>query len=391
MRVLSSCAILALVASAIPAAAATETVLYSFPSSNLGNPLGPLLLRKGVLYGTASGYDAGGDGQVYALSPSKGLWKFQTLVAFDYPQGSIPRAGLAVDASGALYGSTGTGGVNGHGTVFRLRKAGGSWVRDTVWDFGGTSDDGTDPESDLMVDSKGGIYGTTVFGGTNQEGIVFRFSRHGDTWKEDVIRRFDGNNDGYEAEGGLIMDRKGALYGTTLKGGFGDYGTAYKLTPSGNSWVESKMHDFANTDGALPWAPLVEGTHHTFYGTTIFGGAATIGTVFALKDSRNGWTRTTIHDFRGPDGSQPYGALTAGGPGIFYGTTAFGGDHGDGTVFMLSQSAGAWTETVLYSFAGGGDGINPQGAVTADGKGHLFGTTYYGGTKRSGTVWEITL
>ncbi|HEX4158006.1 MAG TPA: choice-of-anchor tandem repeat GloVer-containing protein [Rhizomicrobium sp.] len=374
------------------AAAGTFTLLYTFPDANTGSPTGRLYLGDDILYGTGSGLNSEhGNGQVFQLKKSGDKWKFQTLLAFDGQNGADPRGGVIADQAGTFYGTTEIGGANGSGTVFKLWNAGGRWKSTTLQNFVWDDAGGADPDTDLVFDQSGALVGTTVVGGENQGGTVFSLVPRGRRWKEKVLHRFDSNYDGYEPASGLLLASDGAFYGTTYHGGMYDYGTVYQLARSGSKWTETKIHTFtAGKDGEYPINGLVEGADGTLYGTTLFGGSFQYGTVFSLKQSGGTWTHTVLHEFgQGDDGQEPYGGLVRVGDTL-YGTVEFGGTTGAGIIFSLTESGGTWTENILYNFNGGRDGALPCASLIADANGNLYGTTFQGGAKDQGTVWEFT-
>lgn len=387
--------ILAAAACIAPAAGATETVLYSFTDASLGNPTGRLTFRSGSLFGTGSGL-YGGDGQVFELVKAGDSWKFKTLVTFTGANGASPRAGLIEDSTGALYGTTAAGGRFGNGNVFKLWKSGGVWISGTVYDFGGKERDGAAPECDLIIGSSGALYGTTYSGGINQQGTVFRLTQSGGVWKERVLYRFTRgfDDDGFEPVAGLLLDKRGTLFGTTYRGGPLDYGTVFKLTRSGGVRIERVIHTFTGgSDGSYAVAGLIGGSRGTLYGTTSGGGQFNSGTAFELSRSGGVWTHTVIDDFgAGSRGSYPQAGLLRAGNGTLYGTTESGGPHGSGTLFALTKSGDTWTETVLHDFGGfgDGDGANPVSAPVVDKNGNLYGTTLLGGAYGNGAVYEVT-
>jgi uncharacterized repeat protein (TIGR03803 family) len=385
-----------LAALALPAMAATETVLYSFPNSGTGYPSGTLYLKNGSLYGTGAGDEKSADGQVFKLTNKGGSWKEKTLVTFDGANGSTPFAGLIRDSNGVLYGTTWTGDAHNGGNVFALYKSGGKWVSSTIWAFGGTSGDGTQPECDLVMDQSGNIYGTTYAGGTANAGTVFELSNVNGVWTESVLHSFVGNGDGVEPYAGLLMAGPNTFYGTTIYGGdAGGNGTVFKLFKSGGAWKLKIIHSFAGgSDGYEPLGRLIRDKNGALYGTTYAGGAPDTGTVFMLAPSGGKWTETILHVFNWQDGDgyNPLAGLRWTPSGSLYGTTSEGGGcgpPGTGTVFELTQSGGAWAETILHCFAGNADGSYPQGGVALDENGALYGTTEIGGTDNLGTVWKI--
>ena len=208
-----------------------------------------------------------------------------------------------------------------------------------------------------------------------------------------VLHSFDGHGDGSVPEAGVTIDRAGNFYGTTFQG------TVFKLSHLGTGWVLSTLYTFrGGSDGANPASRVVFGPDGTLYGTTTDGGGSGWGTVYNLrppatvcKATECPWTEIIIHHFTGSDGGAPeFGDLVFDAAGNIYGTTSGGGAHGQGVVFELTPSGAGWTESVLHSFAGGGDGAVPYSGVTFDAAGNLYGTTTLGGAHSEGTVYELT-
>jgi uncharacterized repeat protein (TIGR03803 family) len=207
--------------------------------------------------------------------------------------------------------------------------------------------------------------------------------------KETRIHEFSG---GVDPEG-LVADSAGNLYGTTSSEGFYGAGTVFQVRPSpGGIWTESAIYSFTGgSDGASPEAAMTLDAHGNLYGTTQAGGSGSCscGTVFELSRSAHGvWTETTLYTFAGgADGSNPrYANLIFDAAGNLYGVTEFGGTALGGTVFELSpQAGGGWTESVLYAFAGGAsDGANPFGGLVFDTAGNLYGSASSGGSSQCG-------
>ncbi len=387
----------AALAFAMPAAAAQESVIYSFQPAADGNPNARLLLQKNTLFGTTAG-DGGSLGTVFALKGSGSAWKDSTLVAFDGSNGAYPQTGLIADSNGNLYGTTSSSGTYNGGTLFELTKANGIWTLQTLWYFGNTAD-GVSPIGDLLMDQSGAIYGTTEHGGAHNLGTVFKLTQSGGVWTESVLYSFAGGTDGELPEAGLVMDKAGALYGTTYYGGDsstcnGGCGTAFKLTQSGGVWTDSVLHAFGNgTDGRFPsFGPLVLASGGALYGTTVYGGTNDWGVVFELTQAGGKWKEKIVHAFGGAqDGEGPAATLVEGASGTLYGTTVLGGANGGGTVYVLTKSNGGWTESVVTNFPNStGDGFFPHANVAFDQKsGTLYGTTVQGGSGGFGTVYQI--
>ena len=385
----------ALAALAVPAMAATETVLYSFPNSGTGEPLGTLHFKNGSLYGTGSGDEKSADGQAFKLTNKGGAWKETTLLTFDGSNGSTPFTGPMPGPDGVFYGTTAYGDAYNGGNVYAVSKSGGKWVSSTVWAFGGTAGDGTSPDCDLVMDKSGNMFGTTFWGGTYNAGTVFELSKVNGVWTESVLYSFPGyNGDGWFPYAGLLMAGPETFYGTTwFGGGAGGDGAVFKLSKSGGVWKEKVIYGFSGGDGNGPFGTLIKDKNGALYGTTEYGGAPNTGVAFMLTPSGGKWTETVLHvfDWQSGDGFYPIAGLHLGPSGSLYGTTASGGNPGNGTVFELTQSGGVWTESILHSFGNKmGDGGYLQGGVTLDKNGALYGMTVGGGKYNYGTVWKIT-
>ncbi len=220
----------------------TEKILHSFDGGTTdgSSPLASLVLHAGKLYGTTQVGPAGGSansGTVFELAPAgSGGWTETILHTFtnNGTDGYNPRAALVFDSAGNLYGTTNDGGANDYGTVFELSpSAGGNWTETNVHDFYSIPGvDGVNPESaGLTFDASGNLYGTTSGGGANANGIVYKLTpATGGGWTESVVFTFNGT-DGNQPVSGVILDRKGNIYGSTEFGGANSGGTAFKIVP----------------------------------------------------------------------------------------------------------------------------------------------------------------
>jgi len=387
--------------------AQTEKVLYTFPVATDGladgNPYAsPILDANGNLYGTAVNGGAYNQGSVFELSPgSNGQWTEKDLHSFnsDGQDGIQPYSSLVMDALGNLYGTTYIGGTHNLGTVFQLHpNSDGSWTETILHSFNADGTDAYNPYANLLFDKVGNLYGTTYSGGSQGEGTVFELSP-GSAWLEQVILSFN-YTDGAAPYGGLVFDASGRLYGTTQYGGAYQHGVVFAMTRGSNgSWTEQVLHSFDPSagDGWAPYAGLVIDKSGRLYGTTLYGGNNGSGTVFELADVRGRWQETVIHNFtnNGQDGINPYGPLAIDSSGNLYGTTwqsLVNNVGGAGIVFGLSQTKpSVWQEIILHNFVNPGDGGNPYSGVAMDTAGHVFGTTYYGGVfPGTGVVFEIS-
>lgn len=299
----------------------TLTVLHRFAGGADGaDPQADLIDVNGILYGTTRNGGPQDDGTVFKITPSG---TETVLYRFTGRDGQLPLAGLTI-VHGVLYGTTATGGAYGAGTVFRVTTAG---TENVIHDFRPSSGaDGSDPEAPL-ANVNGVLYGTTLQGGTDMLGTVFRVTTSG---REKVIHNFSGGVDGEFPEG--ITNVGGTLYGIT-NGQYFDFGTLFKITTSG---TETVLYNFAGQphDGAYPSGRLIN-IGGTLYGTTLNGGSDNMGTVYKITASG---AETLLHSFSdNPDGAQPFARLTLMNH-VLYGTTAYGGAQGQGTLFSLTSS-----------------------------------------------------
>jgi len=237
---------------------------------------------------------------------------------------------------------------------------------------------GMHPHSGLVVDKTGAFYGTTLHGGKNSLGTVYKFA----DGKLTVLYSFKGNRDGAFPNAGVTLDKSGNLIGTTQGADISsDFGTIFSVAPDG---TENVLHRFKNVpDGNSPQSELILGPDGRYYGTAV-SGAIGAGDVFAI--SRGGHLSVIYSFGAGVDGGNPAAKLLSDGSGTFYSTTYNNGAHGWGTVFNVTSSG---SEHVIYAFTGGDDGRNPATGVTADAAGNLYGTTYFGGTADKGVVFRI--
>jgi uncharacterized repeat protein (TIGR03803 family) len=310
---------------------------------------------------------------------------FSVLHTFTGTDGANPQSGLILDSDGNLYGTTVGGGnlsclpPSGCGVVFELDSKGKGIV---LHRFAGNGD-GTYPYSPLVRDAKGNLYGTTYGGGASNEGTVFRLDTRASN-KETIVHSFAGA-DGAFPTAGLVLDSAGNLYGTTPMGGAEVWGVIFKLDSSGYQTV---LHNFTGDEarnGLVPRAALARDQEGNLYGTTDLGGTYLYGVVFKLD---SGGTETVLHRFNGADGGSPTANLIRDASGNLYGTTAGGGANNAGVVFKLDQSI-VGNEEILHSFMGSPDGAKPSSGLIWDGLGNLYGTTTNGGLFGYGTVFNL--
>jgi uncharacterized repeat protein (TIGR03803 family) len=405
------------------AAHPAPTVIYQNYRLTAGTPMAPLTVAaNGSLYGTAASGGMATRGMAFRLDPpaaGQTSWTGTILHSFSgTPDGALPLGSVLVGRRGELFGTTAVGGTghgyDGSGTVWRLHpptSGSGAWTEDILYRFQfvpkrtGPMADGGYPSAGLVMDRTGTLFGTTDGGGLGY-GTVFSLSppQRGEArWTETVLYRFTGGADGANAQTGLSIDRQGILYGATGSGGAVGNGTVFQLAPPAagqTEWTESVLHSFTGgqTDGCEPFAAPTLTAAGTLYGTTPFCGGYGDGNGIAYQlnppaSGQSTWTETVLWHFghHPHDGLIPYGSLVFGQHGILYGTTFYGGARSGGTVFQLvppTEDHPEGRESVL-SFLRRSSGVHPWAGLAVDATGHLYGTTSLGGAHKGGTVFEI--
>ena len=316
---------------------------------------------------------------------------FTTVFSFNDTDGSQPEVALVQASNGDLYGTTAVGGANGSGTVFKMTTNGGTLT--TLYNFCVQSGcpDGSFPEGVVQA-TNGDFYGTTVYGGADGGGTIFKITPGGTLTTLYSFCSQSGCTDGEYPEAALVQATSGDLFGTTEGGGANGGGTVFKITPAG---AFTLLYSFCSqskcTDGNSPEAPLVQATNGDLYGTTAAGGSSWChpggcGTIFRITPSG---TFTTVHLFclqegNCPDGIEPRAGLVQASDGNLYGTTYVGGtaQEAQGTAFRMTPGG---TLTTLYSFCNGCDGgFNPMEGLVQATDGNLYGIAY-------ATVFKLSL
>jgi uncharacterized repeat protein (TIGR03803 family) len=296
-----------------------------------------------------------------------------------------PDTTLVADGAGNLYGTTLFGGAQHDGTVYELSpRSGGGWTYHVLHVFRGP--DGASPQGKLVLDSLGNLYGTTYAGGAQGCGTVYQLAPAAGQWGTTTLHDFT-CQDGFNTVVGLTFDSKGNLYGGNTAGGANFGGVAFTLAPgSHGQWSFTVIHDFTDGEGDGPSSSLVFDSKGNLYGGNITG-------IFVLTPNSNGtWTESTAYTFNSTtDGQSTYGELTFDPSGNLYGANAYGGEHfpTGGAAFMLSPTSGGWSITVLHSFGKGNDGHYPYGGLILDAAGNAYGTTGAGGSGQ-GVVFKLT-
>ena len=305
---------------------------------------------------------------------------------------------LVIDSAGNLYGTSVLGGDFGGGTVFQLAPSGNGWTHTVLYSFTGGADGG-EPYKGVTLDSEGNLYGTAVTGGggfcEGGCGVAYKLTHVGGTWTQSVIHTFTGGNDGSGPGAGLTLNKHGDVYGMTPTGGAYGLGVIFRLhLQNSGVWSLKVLHAFTGgDDGATGSAGRLILRRGILYGAATVGGANGQGTIFSLKHVPGEWQFKTLYSFKGqPDAGFPYGGLTFDQAGNIYGTTYYDGANDFGSVYQLSpQPDGSWSERVLYSFKGGKDGLGSISNLVFGKNGALYGTTSEGGAGCScGTIFKLT-
>jgi uncharacterized repeat protein (TIGR03803 family) len=398
---------------AVAAQAQVFTVVKSFSSltslnytnSDGAEPLAGLVLSGSTLYGTAStGGDGGGiygSGTIFKLNTDGTgytvLKTFPGAPGGSNQDGTIPQGDLLVDG-GTIYGSTSNGGSNELGTIFRINTDGTDF---TVLKQGALNYD-AGYFSGLILDNSI-LYGVSYSGGIYTNGSVFRMNTNGSDYY--IIKSFSisatnesgafTNSDGTGPQSKLVLTN-GVLYGTTVSGGMSGRGTVFKVNTNGNNFTVLKnfpglsaISPRTNSEGASPMAGLVL-SGNVLYGTTWLGGTSALGTVFKLNT--DGGNFTVLKHFSVPDGATPFAGLVLNGSTL-YGTTRSGGNATNGVIFKLHTDGSGYAVFKNFPQSIGStnsDGKNPQADLVFAG-GTLYGTARSGGTSAEGTIFKLDL
>jgi uncharacterized repeat protein (TIGR03803 family) len=391
----------------VSASAQVYKKIFDFNSNSVGaDPNGSLVFDSaGNLYGTAEGGGScsvvsSGCGLVFELSPSSGGgWTETILHTFSGTDGNLPTAGVVFDSHGNLYGTTYEGGAYNKGAVFELTPTASGWQEQVLYSFTGAGD-GNIPTYGVVLDSAGNVYGTTVLGGSNDEGVLFQLTGSDSSWTENVLLNFNSSNG--TGSSPLAFDAAGNLYGT-FGGGGGNYnpyrlGTIYELSPNGlGGWTHSIFFTFTSTfkTGSAPAWGVTFDSSGNLYGTT--NGAVPIADVAgeAFELSPPAWNESKLFELT--DSTTTHGQresfsgpLTLDAVGNIYaavresGTGAYVPD--DGFVFRIGPSGSA---TFTFPLLQPNNRLYPLGGLAVDGQGNVYGATRPEFSGSFGSVFEV--
>lgn len=325
---------------------------------------------------------------------------YSVIHSFTGPDGSGPDAGVVADTVGNLYGTTEVGGTSGNclggcGVVYQMTKVNGAWTQQVIHNFQGT--DGQFIYAPVTLDQIGNVLTAGSQCTSDCIGAVVELTPQNGTWTETILHAFTGTPDGSYPASGLLLDSSGTLYGAAATGGpYGNSGTVFTLSGPGYSEYTSifAFTGLLNASGAAQPAfeTLTRDGDGNLYGTTQ-GTDYNLASIFELSpNTPGGWSGKVLYRFRDPqNGTDPEGGLTIDAAGNLYGATYSSGPYGYGVIYKLAHNGdGMWSYSVIYGFQGGGDGAFASGAPTFDAAGSLYGTTEWGGTGQYGTVFKLT-
>jgi len=347
--------------------------LVTFDDSNGANPGSTRLTQgpDGNLYGITGSGGAYNYGTAFQMTPTGEL---TTIHNFDFTDGEGPNTTLVLANDGwTFYGTTATGGTVSPfaGTIFKMDPQGEPFTLHNFCELPLCAD-GDLPSGALIQATDENLYGTTIAGGTKNAGTIYTISPFG---VFSILYNFCSEKncaDGSSPSAGVIQGMDGNFYGTTPVGGIHRYGTAYKITPAG---ILTVLHTFCSEvhciDGAYPYGGLVQGPDGNLYGTT-YGGGIEYGTIYRITPSGD---FAVIHNFSGIEGYYTYAGLMKATDGNFYGTASHGGSYSSGSVFKVSPEGKL---TILHNFDFY-DGRYPKGGLVQATNGTFYGTTSSGG------------
>jgi uncharacterized repeat protein (TIGR03803 family) len=386
---------LALLAGSAIAQTGTAITLYNFATATgraLESP--PIFDALGNLYGPASSGGSNNAGIIYQLTPNlDGTWSETTLHQFGIGSDGVgPSAELVSDGLGNFYSVTLEGGTTGNGAVYRLTpNLDGTWTETIIYNFQGFPSDGSWPNSALIFDSQGNLWGTTLKGGKYDGGTLYELTPNGDgTWAKTFLYQFNQRGPGgWSPRGKLAVDAQGNMYAVTENGGKFNHGTAWKFTISvegGGSFAP--IHQFGSgVDGADPFGGVVSDAQGNIFGTTINGGKTGAGTAWELSPTKaGGWAYKVLANFM--QGEHPTWSLLPDGAGGYYGTAPeTPATKGRAYVFHLTETNNVWG---ISKVSGVGSGFMPESGVVWGPDGKLYGANAEGGTKFAGTVYQVS-
>lgn len=374
----------------------TSTFTKKFDFDDAGKSTGKygigalIQASNGMLYGM--GYNGGMDnsGVVYKYDPAADKYTKE----FDFHQaknGSHPVGAIVQAKDKLLYGTTQFGGAKNNGTLYQFDPVTYTYTKKIDFEKAVTGDA---PLAPLLLASDGKLYGTTAYGGSNDDGVLFQY----DPATNSLVSKVDfGGVKGRVPTGELIQLSDGKIYGTTREGGTKNEGVLFRFDPATGTY-EKKIDFEAKDKGSYPEGGLTQGLDGKLYGVATSGGiysnasiANGFGTLFQYDPSTNDFVKKI--DFNGnPNGSNPSGTMVRTPDGKLYGMTTTGGSGsdsihtGEGVLFEFDPVTAGITKKMDFDYQ---KGANPNGSMILASDGNLYGVTTYGGKNNMGVIFQF--
>ena len=349
------------------------TKKFEFSNATGRNPFGSLIeASNGKMYGMTQYGGANGLGVLFEYDAVNNVYtkKFD----FSTPNGVYPEGSLIETANGKLYGMTPGGGANNQGVLFEYDVSINVYTKKVDYSFL----NGINPYSSMIKASNGKLYGLTLLGGANNQGVLFEYDANSNVYS----KRFDfSSTNGSNPRGSLMEAVNGKLYGMTQNGGVNASGVLFEYNMTNNSY--SKKFDFSPSNASSPFGSLIEASNSKLYGMTNQGGVNGLGVLFEYNTSNNVYIKK--HDFSSANGSNPRGSLIEASNGKLYGMTVVGGASNQGVLFEYDANINSYTKKFDFSAP---NGIYPEGSLIEASNGKLYGMTSGGGTNGLGVLFE---
>ncbi|MEO8663987.1 MAG: choice-of-anchor tandem repeat GloVer-containing protein [Ignavibacteria bacterium] len=309
--------------------------------------------------------------------------KYKPLHSFNGNDGATPKGTLTL-VNNDLYGYTSAGGKNNKGVIFKTDIDGKNFQTLYHFEDGENNGTGKEPHHDAMLYFNNALYGAALYGGSNNNGVIFKINTDGSGYTP--VHVFNGGvNDGAQPHSGVVVINN-IFYGMTAEGGTHNNGALYQINPDGSGF--SVIHSFHKSQGDNPHGKPVPGSDgHTVFGITKSGGAADLGVIFSFDLTDTSYN--IIHTFqkgKNDGNTSEHGYLARSGTKLF-GMTQYGGDNDKGIIFSINEDSSDFK--IMHSFgAKDKDGKDPFGSLHLS-NGFLYGSTQDGGENDRGTIFKI--
>jgi uncharacterized repeat protein (TIGR03803 family) len=350
------------------------------------NPYGSLsTATNGKLYGMTTSGGVTSNGIIFEFDTVSKIFinKFNLNGTYTGPGlGSAPEGSLIQASNGKLYGLTISGGVTNSGVLFEYDLSGGGTYTDKV-DFNMAAN-GASPLGTLVRASNGKLYGMTSVGGINGMGVLFEYDTVTSTFTKKID--FDGSAKGFAPQGSLMRTSSGKLFGMTLLGGVNNQGVLFEYDPATSTYTKRLDFGGGSVDAAQPYGALIQATDGKLYGLTAMGGGSGAGVIFQYDTLTHSYAKK--YDFDGAlHGSGPYGSLVQCSTGKLYGLTSGGGVNTAGILFSYDLPTSTFLKQ--FDFDGPANGASPNGSLAEGANGKLYGMTSAGGANGNGVIFEF--